>query len=93
MLNVTLRSQKELSAELALRTRAERSKQEEVRGSSGAGSGAGAGAGAGNPGPAGGGTKRRTTSGVPREPSRSAKKSVKKEKLLCICRTPYDNTK
>lgn len=88
-----LQPQKELSAELALRTRAERSKQEEVRGSSGAGSGASTGPGVGNPGPAGGGSKRRTTSGTPREPARSSKKSVKKEKLLCICRTPYDNTK
>lgn len=86
-------TQKELSAELALRTRAERSKQEEVRGSTGAGTGASAAAGGGNPGAAGGGSKRRTTSGTPRETARSAKKSIKKEKLLCICRTPYDNTK
>ncbi|XP_061383431.1 nucleosome-remodeling factor subunit NURF301 isoform X4 [Danaus plexippus] len=57
--------QKELSAELALRTRAERSKQEEVRG------------------------KRRTAGPSPR----AHKKTAKKEKLLCICRTPYDNTK
>ncbi|XP_045520009.1 nucleosome-remodeling factor subunit NURF301 isoform X1 [Pieris brassicae] len=60
--------QKELSAELALRTRAERTKQEEVRG------------------------KRRTTS-VSRDATPKTKKSIKKEKLLCICRTPYDNTK
>ncbi|XP_041977903.1 nucleosome-remodeling factor subunit NURF301 [Aricia agestis] len=61
--------QKELSAELALRTRAERTKQEEVRG------------------------KRRTTSGGRDAAPRSNKKATKKEKLLCICRTPYDNTK
>nr|XP_049695571.1 nucleosome-remodeling factor subunit NURF301 isoform X2 [Helicoverpa armigera] len=60
--------QKELSAELALRTRAERTKQEEVRG----------------------GKRRGTT--APSTP-RPNKRSVKKEKLLCICRTPYDNTK
>ncbi|KAJ8725630.1 hypothetical protein PYW08_003813 [Mythimna loreyi] len=60
--------QKELSAELALRTRAERSKQEEVRG----------------------GKRRGAT--APSTP-RPNKRSVKKEKLLCICRTPYDNTK
>lgn len=60
--------QKELSAELALRTRAERTKQEEVRGG-----------------------KRRSTA-VTATP-RPSKRSVKKEKLLCICRTPYDNTK
>ncbi|XP_035437164.2 nucleosome-remodeling factor subunit NURF301 isoform X1 [Spodoptera frugiperda] len=60
--------QKELSAELALRTRAERSKQEEVRGG-----------------------KRRGAS-APTTPKPN-KRSVKKEKLLCICRTPYDNTK
>ncbi|XP_072944153.1 nucleosome-remodeling factor subunit NURF301 [Epargyreus clarus] len=70
--------QKELSAELALRTRAERSKQEEVRGG-----------------------KRRgaqpPASPAPSAPSTPAhrpnRKSSKKEKLLCICRTPYDNTK
>ncbi|CAK1552071.1 unnamed protein product [Leptosia nina] len=63
--------QKELSAELALRTRAERSKQEEVRG------------------------KRRTTSGSRGGDAtpKNSKKSAKKEKLLCICQTPYDNTK
>lgn len=60
--------QKELSAELALRTRAERNKQEEVRG-----------------------VKRRGVT-APSTP-RPNKRSVKKEKLLCICRTPYDNTK
>ncbi|XP_075969552.1 nucleosome-remodeling factor subunit NURF301 E(bx) isoform X2 [Anticarsia gemmatalis] len=60
--------QKELSAELALRTRAERSKQEEVRGG------------------------KRRSAAVPTTP-RPNKRSVKKEKLLCICRTPYDNTK
>ncbi|XP_026495038.2 nucleosome-remodeling factor subunit NURF301 [Vanessa tameamea] len=62
--------QKELSAELALRTRAERSKQEEVRG------------------------KRRVVVGAARDVTpRNNKKANKKEKLLCICRTPYDNTK
>ncbi|KAL0842047.1 hypothetical protein ABMA28_014249 [Loxostege sticticalis] len=63
--------QKELSAELALRTRAERNKQEEVRTG-----------------------KRRTASSSARDSTpKSNKRSVKKEKLLCICRTPYDNTK
>ncbi|CAG9783721.1 unnamed protein product [Diatraea saccharalis] len=63
--------QKELSAELALRTKAERSKQEEVRGG-----------------------KKRTASGCTRDSTpKSNKRNVKKEKLLCICRTPYDNTK
>ncbi|CAH2086513.1 unnamed protein product [Euphydryas editha] len=61
--------QKELSAELALRTRAERSKQEEVRG------------------------KRRAVAGARDPAPRNNKKTNKKEKLLCICRTPYDNTK
>ncbi|XP_050664238.1 nucleosome-remodeling factor subunit NURF301 isoform X2 [Leptidea sinapis] len=60
--------QKELSAELAVRTRAERSKQEEVRG------------------------KRRTTS-ANRDSTPRTKKTNKKEKLLCLCRTPYDDTK
>ncbi|CAH2259231.1 nucleosome-remodeling factor subunit NURF301 [Pararge aegeria] len=77
--------QKELSAELALRTRAERSKQEEVRGGTGIPGGA--------PGSVGGG-KRRTASMSARDNKPSnAKKSSKKEKLLCVCRTPYDNTK
>ncbi|XP_063359454.1 nucleosome-remodeling factor subunit NURF301 [Cydia amplana] len=66
--------QKELSAELALRTRAERSKQEEVRGG-------------------GGGGKRRSGGARDNTPRAAGKKPVKKEKLLCICRTPYDNTK
>ncbi|CAB3236349.1 unnamed protein product [Arctia plantaginis] len=60
--------QKELSAELALRTRAERTKQEEVRGG------------------------KRRSAAVATTP-RPNKRSVKKEKLLCICQTPYDNTK
>lgn len=59
--------QKELSAELALRTRAERNKQEEVR------------------------AKRRAT--VTPSTPKQTKRTNKKEKLLCICRTPYDNTK
>ncbi|VVD05225.1 unnamed protein product [Leptidea sinapis] len=54
-------------AELAVRTRAERSKQEEVRG------------------------KRRTTS-ANRDSTPRTKKTNKKEKLLCLCRTPYDDT-
>ncbi|XP_049867331.1 nucleosome-remodeling factor subunit NURF301 [Pectinophora gossypiella] len=73
--------QKELSAELALRTRAERTKQEEVRG------------GGGGTAPSTG-SKRRTTSSTARDNTpRANKKTGKKEKLLCICRTPYDNTK
>lgn len=55
--------QKELSTELALRTRAERSKQEEVRGKRAA------------------------------QHRSAARKPAKKEKLLCVCRTPYDNSK
>lgn len=65
--------QKELAAELALRTRAERSKQEEVRGGRRRGGHAGQ---------------------APNAPVHTAaKRPAKKEKLLCICRTPYDNTK
>ncbi|XP_059054430.1 nucleosome-remodeling factor subunit NURF301 [Achroia grisella] len=38
--------------------------------------------------------KRRPTPAVTRDSTpRTTKKNVKKEKLLCICRTPYDNTK
>ncbi|XP_060810725.1 nucleosome-remodeling factor subunit NURF301 [Amyelois transitella] len=63
--------QKELSAELALRTRAERSKQDEVRGG-----------------------KKRTIPSASRDSTpRINRKGSKKEKLLCLCRTPYDNTK
>ncbi|KAG6449468.1 hypothetical protein O3G_MSEX006088, partial [Manduca sexta] len=61
--------QKELSSEIALRTRAERSKQEEVRCG-----------------------KRRSGGNVASTPKPN-KRTGKKEKLLCICRTPYDNTK
>ncbi|KAJ0180501.1 hypothetical protein K1T71_003905 [Dendrolimus kikuchii] len=60
--------QKELSAELALRTRAERTKQEEVRGG-------------------------RRRGGQAHAAPATPKRQTKKEKLLCICRTPYDNTK
>ncbi|KAJ2952773.1 hypothetical protein O0L34_g7133 [Tuta absoluta] len=85
--------QKELSAELALRTRAERNKQEEVRGGPGAGAA-----------PPAGGSKRRAAAANAanastgnnardRDTPRANKKPGKKEKLLCICRKPYDNTK
>ncbi|KAL4705133.1 hypothetical protein ACJJTC_018704 [Scirpophaga incertulas] len=40
------------------------------------------------------GGKRRTASGGARDSTpKSTKRTSKKEKLLCICRTPYDNTK
>ena len=65
-----------------MRTRAERTKQEEVRGKRrGGAAGAGGGGASAPPGAAGGATPRPN------------KKGSKKEKLLCICRTPYDNTK
>ncbi|KAI5633082.1 PHD-finger domain-containing protein [Phthorimaea operculella] len=85
--------QKELSAELALRTRAERNKQEEVRGGPGAASTPAAGGGGGGGGAA---SKRRAGHAArdrDRDTPRTNKKPGKKEKLLCICRTPYDNTK
>lgn len=80
--------------ELAARTKAERSKQDEVGGRT-------TGSGGGN---ASGSAKRKST---PVQPSRSKKNAKtnntpltspptnrsKKEKLLCICRTPYDDTK
>lgn len=63
--------QKELSAELAVRTRAERNKQEEVRGKK----------------------RQPVETPTPSRKTNTRAKSSKKEKLLCICRTPYDNTK
>lgn len=79
--------QKELSAELALRTKAERNKQDEVRSS--------------NVIPTSGGSSRRRPphSGNSIRPTPSGHSSsrsrqrAKKEKLLCICQTPYDDTK
>ncbi|XP_077292315.1 nucleosome-remodeling factor subunit NURF301 E(bx) [Arctopsyche grandis] len=79
--------QKELSAELALRTKAERNKQDEVRSS--------------NVNPTSGTSSRRrpqhsgnSTRQTPSGHSSSrSRQRAKKEKLLCICQTPYDDTK
>lgn len=121
-LSITQNLQKELSAELALRTRQERSKQEEVRGSGetpergrAAVGGGGGGGPPGPPPPSGGGggvARRRPVShharsnhpnaAHPSHPSHhsaahprgiSKHQRNKKEKLLCLCQTPYDDTK
>lgn len=82
--------QKELSAELALRTKAERNKQDEVRNT--------------NMTPNCGGSSRRrdqprsmnnrniSSNSHSSSSSRSRQRS-KKEKLFCVCQTPYDDTK
>ncbi|KAJ1519876.1 hypothetical protein ONE63_004117 [Megalurothrips usitatus] len=122
--------QQDLSMELAARTKAERSKQDEVRGNSNTAGGSsrrksqataataltsgtptvvggGGGGGGGGPGGSGGGGRSRKQSrgegpGPGRGPGRSDDQSPpsrghggsrRKEKLYCLCRTPYDDTK
>ncbi|KAJ9577901.1 hypothetical protein L9F63_025239, partial [Diploptera punctata] len=78
--------QKDVSNELAARTKAERSKQDEVRTVSRGGSGGGR--------PR---KQQRTSSGPPsggnNAPVAGGGTGRKKEKLYCLCRTPYDETK
>ncbi|PSN39772.1 hypothetical protein C0J52_15320, partial [Blattella germanica] len=98
--------QKDLSNELAARTKAERSKQDEVRTGSGKRKSAPVSGSAISPpsvsrGGAGGGRPRkqqRSTSGPPSGGNAAAGvggggAGRKKEKLYCLCRTPYDETK
>lgn len=83
--------QKELSAELALRTKAERNKQDEVRNTN-------------IVTPVSGGSSRRRdqqrsnnnrniSSATHSSSSSRSRQRSKKEKLFCICQTPYDDTK
>lgn len=86
--------QKEVSAELATRTKAERTKQDEVR----------TGSGKRKSVPTATTTiisHTSKTSGRPKKQpkgnnqnsSPSSARGIKKEKLYCLCRTPYDETK
>ncbi|XP_063224982.1 nucleosome-remodeling factor subunit NURF301 isoform X2 [Bacillus rossius redtenbacheri] len=93
--------QKELSNELAARTKAERSKQDEVRTGSGKRKSAAVSATALNPMSAGRGggsgrgkrQPRSMSGGRAASPGSGGASGRKKEKLYCICRTPYDPSK
>ncbi|PNF38728.1 hypothetical protein B7P43_G14361 [Cryptotermes secundus] len=96
--------QKDLSTELAARTKAERNKQDEVRTGSGKRKSAPVSASTVSPPSAsrGGGRPRkqqRTSSGPPGSGGTAlgggggGGSGRKKEKLYCLCRTPYDETK
>ena len=97
--------QKDVSNELAARTKAERSKQDEVRTGSGKRKSTPVSGSAISPpsvsrGGSGGGRPRkqqRTSSGPPSggntTPASGGGAGRKKEKLYCLCRTPYDETK
>lgn len=89
--------QRDLSNELALRTKAERSKQDEVRTGSGKRKST-----ATTPTPLISQAGSKSNSRVRKQSQRSSttppglmsnRGSNKKEKLYCVCRTPYDDTK
>jgi len=96
--------QKDLSTELAARTKAERNKQDEVRTGSGKRKSAPVSAATISPPSAsrGGGRPRKQQRSVPGSPGSGGAApggggggggGRKKEKLYCLCRTPYDETK
>jgi nucleosome-remodeling factor subunit BPTF len=96
--------QKDLSTELAARTKAERSKQDEVRTGSGKRKSAPVSATTISPPSAsrGGGRPRKQQRAAPGPPGSGGTTPAggggsasgrKKEKLYCLCRTPYDETK
>ncbi|XP_069695049.1 nucleosome-remodeling factor subunit NURF301 isoform X3 [Periplaneta americana] len=95
--------QKDLSTELAARTKAERSKQDEVRTGSGKRKSTPVSATTISPPSAsrGGGRPRKQQRAAPGPPSGGGSapggggggSGRKKEKLYCLCRTPYDETK
>lgn len=84
--------QKDLSAEIASRTKAERHKQEEVKVGS-----AKRKANAQPPQqispPNRHKPKKQKTPGQPPTMNIATSNRIKKEKLYCLCRTPYDETK
>lgn len=89
--------QKDLSAELASRTKAERHKQDEVKvGSAKRKANAQAAQQVSPPNRSGKPKKSRSHGNSTTPPGASAASSanrIKKEKLYCLCRTPYDETK
>ncbi|XP_026828403.1 nucleosome-remodeling factor subunit NURF301 isoform X1 [Ooceraea biroi] len=91
--------QKDLSAELATRTKAERHKQDEVKvGSAKRKANAQAAQQVSPANRSGGGSrpkkhKAQGNNATPPGGSTTATTRIKKEKLYCLCRTPYDETK
>ncbi|XP_020295522.1 nucleosome-remodeling factor subunit NURF301 isoform X2 [Pseudomyrmex gracilis] len=89
--------QKDLSAELASRTKAERHKQDEVKVGSAKRKANAQTAQQVSPSNKSGGSskpkKHKTQGHNTTPPSGSAATRIKKEKLYCLCRTPYDETK
>jgi len=93
--------QKDLSTELAARTKAERNKQDEVRTGSGKRKSTPVSVTTISPPSAsrGGGRPRKQQRTVPGSPGSGGTAlggggaGRKKEKLYCLCRTPYDETK
>ncbi|XP_012232371.1 nucleosome-remodeling factor subunit NURF301 isoform X2 [Linepithema humile] len=90
--------QKDLSAELATRTKAERHKQDEVKVGSAKRKANAQATQQVSPSRSGGGSrpkkhKAQGNSATPPSGSAAAATRMKKEKLYCLCRTPYDETK
>lgn len=92
-----LKSQKDLSAELASRTKAERHKQDEVKVGSAKRKANAQMAQQVSPPNRGGRPKKYKAQGnnttPPGASTAAATNKIKKEKLYCLCRTPYDETK
>lgn len=89
--------QKDLSAELASRTKAERHKQDEVKVGSAKRKANAQAAQQVSPSSKSGGSskpkKHKNQGHNTTLPSGSTATRIKKEKLYCLCRTPYDETK
>ncbi|XP_011164539.2 nucleosome-remodeling factor subunit NURF301 isoform X2 [Solenopsis invicta] len=86
--------QKDLSAELATRTKAERHKQDEVKvGSAKRKANAQAAQQVSPSSRSGSRPKKHKSQSNSTPPGGSATSRIKKEKLYCLCRTPYDETK
>ncbi|XP_011691661.1 PREDICTED: nucleosome-remodeling factor subunit NURF301 isoform X2 [Wasmannia auropunctata] len=89
--------QKELSAELATRTKAERHKQDEVKVGSAKRKANAQAAQQVSPSNRSGGSRPKKHKGQSNSTTppggSSAASRIKKEKLYCLCRTPYDETK
>lgn len=91
-----LRLQKDLSVELATRTKAERHKQDEVKVGSAKRKANAQIAQVSPPNRGGRPKKHKAQANSNTSPSASSTATpsrIKKEKLYCLCRTPYDETK
>ncbi|XP_030753207.1 nucleosome-remodeling factor subunit NURF301 isoform X3 [Sitophilus oryzae] len=85
--------QKEVAEELAARTKIERTKQDEVRTGSSKRKSAATATTAAIPVPKTTPSRSKKTSKSHSSPNAPNQKGLKKEKVYCICRTPYDETK